>query len=365
MLVRLLEHLKEDYFPVYFDIEHNLDSHKANQIDLLYLLGATIYQVAVQEGLQPEPANLTELAQSVYTLTLKVQDASKEALNVGELTKGLVCFGARLLGGELAEKLAGAALKPFTLSSQVNEEQARKREIEPQVQQIVNNVNLIIGDVRGLAGKPLLVVVDGLDKLQEQQQVELIYLKSRALLGPVCHIIYTVPMLIFHSLPFGQTEEDCRLFVCPNVRLSSKLSDQEQHARGYDTMRDIVGKRLKAIGLHSDDVFAAGVLDLLIAKSGGVVRWLISLAQDSCLKAQLLGLDRVEPEAARRAVDDRAAELGQRLTTEAIEELQKVRQHKRLSGSVKSGELLHALLILAYRDPGTWFDAHPLIWDEL
>ena len=40
MLWRLLDRFKRDYFVVYFDIEHNLDSRTANQIDLLYLIGA-------------------------------------------------------------------------------------------------------------------------------------------------------------------------------------------------------------------------------------------------------------------------------------------------------------------------------------
>ena len=38
MLFRLLEHFKDEFFLVYFDIEQNLDSSTANQIDLLYLL---------------------------------------------------------------------------------------------------------------------------------------------------------------------------------------------------------------------------------------------------------------------------------------------------------------------------------------
>src|SRR5437870_764671 len=38
MLFNLLDHFKKDYFVVYFDIAHNLDSRTANQIDLLYLL---------------------------------------------------------------------------------------------------------------------------------------------------------------------------------------------------------------------------------------------------------------------------------------------------------------------------------------
>ncbi len=278
MLFRLLEHFKDDYFVIYFDIDHNLDSRKANQIDLLYLLGATIFQVAVQEGVKPDSKNLQELATSVYTVTYTKKEKVKEqAMNVVELAKGLLCFGARMLGAQLGEKLAEALLKPFTFSSGVSEEVARKREIEPQMQDIINNVNLIIGDVQTKANRPVLVVVDGLDKLQRLEQAKLMFLESRALRAPICRVIYTVPMLIFNSLLFGQAEEECKSYLLPNVKLYEKTSDTQRYETGYETMREIVIKRLKSLTLSHDDIFEVDVLDLLIQKSGGVVRWLIGL----------------------------------------------------------------------------------------
>src|ERR1043166_9725719 len=109
LLLRFLEHCKNDYFVVYFDIAHNLDSRTTNQIDLLYLLGATIYQVASQEGVSPDPNHLQELAESVYTVTYQEKQKVKdEALNAVELAKGLLCFGASMLGSKLGEKLAEA-----------------------------------------------------------------------------------------------------------------------------------------------------------------------------------------------------------------------------------------------------------------
>ena len=42
----LIENQPWDFFAVYFDIQHNLDSSKANQVDLLYLIGAAIFKAA-------------------------------------------------------------------------------------------------------------------------------------------------------------------------------------------------------------------------------------------------------------------------------------------------------------------------------
>ncbi len=137
LLFNLLEHLKDDYFVVYFDIDHNLDSNKANQIDLLYLLGATIYKTAEYEELKPDDKNLKELSNSVYTITYNKSEKRQEKIDIAKLTKNVICFGASMIGSQLGEKLADALLKPFNISSEVSENVARKREIEPHVQNII------------------------------------------------------------------------------------------------------------------------------------------------------------------------------------------------------------------------------------
>jgi hypothetical protein len=365
LLVRLLEHFKDDYFVVYFDIDHNLDYRRANQIDILYLLGAAIFQVAVQEGLNPDSKNLLALAESVYTVTKTKQDAKNRALQIGELVKGLLGFGASMLGAKLAEKFAEAALKPFNLTSEVSEEVARKREIEPQVQEMINNINLIIADVETRANKPVFVIVDSLDKLPRFEQAQLIFLESNALREPLCRIIYTVPMLIFSSLGFGQAEEQCKAYLLPNIKLFEMTSDAARYEPGYKTMHDLVAKRLMTLGLQPDDVFEPDVLDLLIFKSGGVIRWLMRLMRDACNAGEVMGLDKLNHKAAQRAINTQVANLGSRLTRETIRELQEVRKTKRPSRSQESSELLQGLVILAYQNERLWFDAHPLIWGEL
>ncbi len=364
LLLRVLEKFKDNFFLVYFDIEHNLDNQKANQIDLLYLLGSAIYQTAINEKLRPDEENLQALVESVYKVTREFKDARKDGLNAAELVKGVITFGASLLGNKLGEKLAEAMLKPFTLSSEVSEEISRKREIEPQVQEIIANVNLIIGDVTDLAKKPLLVVVDGLDKLPRLEQARFIFLESRALMGPICRIIYTVPMLIFNDPQFAQVEEECRGYFCSNIKLYDKYSE-EPYAKGYDYLREVVVRRLNSLGLQSDQVFETDALDLLIRKSGGIMRWFIEMVQDASKMAERMELDLITGAAAERTVENRAATLSGRLTREMVHELAQVRRDKRPSSSPESLKLLHGLLIVTYRNRSTWFDAHPLIWDEL
>lgn len=370
MLLRLLDHLKEDFFLVYFDILHNLDSNKTNQIDLLFLLGAAIHKTATQEGLDLNAEHLERLANSVYTVIRETKETEKDDLNLAEMAKNVICFGASLFGNtiveKLAEKLTEAALKPFTLSSGVSEEIARKREIDPQVQKMIGVIKEITDEVERLAGKPVLTIVDGLDKLQRLEQAEIIFLESRALREPVCSLIYTVPMLIFSDLRFAQVEQECFSYFWPCIKLYDR-NDAQRHEDGYKALGEVVEKRLIAMGLQrTDELFETDVLDLLIFKSGGVIRLFINLVQDAGKQAELLKQDRVSMTAARRAIDNFAAKTFSRFTWEVIRELRMVHERKWPSDNAKiSSNLLHGLQILAYRGPGTWFDAHPLLWEEL
>jgi hypothetical protein len=365
LLWRLLNEFQRDYFVVYFDVGQNLDSNKANQIDLLYLLGATIFQVAVQEGIEPEEDLLRGLADSISTLTTTRKETGRdESLDVVQLASGLLCFGASLLGGDMAKRLTEAVLTPFALTAGVSDEKVREREIEPQVQKIVTSVNLIIADVQTKAKRDVLVVVDGLDKLRRLDQAKLIFLESGALTEPVCRIIYTVPMLVFTDLAFGQAEEDCRSYLLPNVKVYEKKSGRK-YSPGYEILQDVAAKRLRTVGLLIEDVLEREALDLLIKMSGGVMRWFIGLIQDACSYAGSLGLDKVTREAAQRAVADRSATLAFRLNAMWIEELRKVRRSKLPTGGDLTVELLQSLMIVAYFNGGPWFDAHPLIWEAL
>ncbi len=368
LLWRLLDHFKDEYFIVYFDVDHNLDTSQMNQIDLLYLIGATIFQVAVEEGLEPNPEHLKQLANSISTLARTEKTTGRgESVDVVALVSSVLCFGASTLGGPMAEKLAQSLLKPFKLSAGVSEEEVRKREIEPQIQQIINDVNLIIADVQTRCERPLLVAVDGLDKLQRQDQAKLIFIDSRALYGPVCNVIYTVPMVIYTSLEFSQAEQECKPFFLPNVKVYERPSGDRyrRYRKGYELLEEVVAKRLRGLEIAASELFAPRALDLLIKKSGGVMRWFIGLVQDAGEEARILGQEQISLAAARRAIAEWESRLAIRLTISRIEELRTIRSRSWPSGGEEVGDLLQSLLIVAYRNQDTWFDAHPLIWEAL
>jgi hypothetical protein len=367
LLLRLLDYFRDDYFTIYLVIENHLDNAKANQIDILSLLGAMVHAKAKDKGLEPDPEPVEALIKSVYTITYTEHSKKDKNLDAGELTKNLVSAGAHMIGGEPAAKVVDSMSKSiFKLSSGLTEDVARTRETAPEMDDVILYVNTIIADVQGRAEKPVLIVVDGLDKLQRTTQAQLIFQESRALLAPACRIIYTVPMLIFADPAFTQSEEDCRSYMLPNIRLYLRTDDTIRYEQGYIKLHEVVEKRLDVLQLTVNEVFDPDVLDLLILKSGGILRHLIARIEDACGEALMSKSEKIDLTIAQAVIDIEAKKLGGlRLETEKVKELRTVRQDRRLSGSELCRQLLHQLYIVSYEDPGLWFDAHPLIWDEL
>ncbi len=366
MLYRLLDRLMDSYFIVYFDIEHNLEKDKAAPIDLLYLLGVAIFNVALAEKLEPEEENLMALVRSVYKTTFERKEAEKEEISVADLLKGVISFGATILAGGIGQKLAEVSTKGLSSSAAFSQEVSYKREVEPHPQTIINQINLIIADVETKSGKPLLVVVDGLDKLVKADQASQIFVESRALRAPLCGLIYTVPMLIFGNSSFADVEDDCASHFFPNIKIYSRYDDTQKDDDGHSLLGEVISKRLKAIGVSANgDLFDEDALEELILKSGGVMRWLIELTRDSGRQAERLSLDKISRKAVDRAVENFASKKLGRLGKDKIEELRQVRGERRYSGNALSLELLHSRLIIAYRNGRNWYDAHPLTWEEL
>ena len=364
LLIRLLEHFKKDYFLVYFDIEHNLDKENFTQVDLLYLIGGAIYRVAERERLKPSRDIFTDLARAVYTLVYQEKEKVKdESLNAVELVKNVICFGSKTLGSKLGEQLAEALLKPFTFTTGVSEDIVRKHEVRPHVQQIVDCINRLIADVETKGNKPLLLIVDGLDKIARPDVVDLLFVESRALLGPACRVLYTAPMSLHQSFP-RLRQDFTDFFSLPNVKLWQRNNDAEQDPDGYRTMREVITRRLRPVH-KSPDLISSEALDLLVAHSGGVVRWLVTLFRDACIAAQREKAQTITEQAAWSAIDRNAHgfQIGQ--DREILEELRRVRTDKIPSGSDLSRRLLHDQFILAYANRNVWFDVHPLLWSSL
>lgn len=365
-LLRLSQNLTADYFPIYTDVGYHLDTTRTHVLDLLWLLGLTLYSAAQQEKLREVDRSLVDaLEKSLYSITKNEDSKSAQQLGWAELIGNIVSVSASLLGSKLGEQLADKLMKPFAISSGIEEKIARSREIEPQVNEVLSQLNLLIAAIQAQAGKPVLLIVDGLDKLPNIEQARAMFLESSALVGLACSVVYTIPLALYTDPAFRQRESEFgAAVVLPNIKLYER--DGADHEPGYQFMTRLVDTRLEAIKLKQAQVISDAQLRRLAHASGGVVRDFVGLIHDSFMPAY--GGNQPLPLAdthINQAIADTRRALTSRLTQKFKLELQSIRSTRLVTGSEESAELLHGMLALAFCNGETWYDAHPLLWDSL
>lgn len=364
-LLRLSQSLISDFFPVYTDVGYHLDTTRTHLLDLLWLLGLTLISAAEREGITGlDKGLMRELERSLATMTTKETQKSGQSLDWAQLARGVLAITASQFGGELGKQLADKVLKPFAISSGIEASIARSREMEPKINEVLTRLNLLIEALEEQTGKPLLLIVDGLDKLPGLDQAQAMFLESAALVGLACSVVYTIPFSLYTDTRFRQRESEVGAgFVLPNIKLYDRYG--HDHEPGYKFMTNLVACRLQAIGLSPLHVMNEAQLRRLAKASGGVVRDFVGLVQDSLTSAYGVGELPLKDSHLARAIDDTRRALTSRLTQEFKEELLAIRKNHLPSGNETSLRLIHGMLALAFTNGDTWYDAHPLLWDSL
>lgn len=390
LIFRLLESVGQDYFVVYTDIEYCLDLNTANAADIAYLIGGAVFITAQREQLEPDIERLQDLEKALATLlSEEAQKRQKERTeSVLDRLRGLVVLGATALGfgaatnmvdtdlskaagiavagATIGEKLANASRQSNRVTSQVEDSQVYRRELQPQLLEINRCVNAILDDVQSRAEKPILLILDGFEKIPGVDQAERIFLDSPVLRGPQCATLYTVPLPIYLKPRFVENTRDCTIAFVPNVKLFERNDTDQTYEPGYEQMAHLAQRRLQSLS-ETDVIVQPEVIRLATRFSGGHLRDFIRIFERASLKAQIAKAEQVLEEHVTDAVLDMIADMTLTLTRELKEELRQIEKTNDPSRSDESQQLLHSHYILAYRnrEHGTWYAVHPLLWEAL
>lgn len=381
-LVKLAAELKSrwDYLVVRVSLENNLDVERANPVEVLFLIGAAVFKVAHADAptpvQKPDPRPMEELKAGLETIVRTHTENRKFSVDLGKLLSGLVVFGAGALTGPVgaiagvavapvaAEMAAGAAKKvfaPFRFVSGTSIQVVRKLEIEPQVDAMAENLNKLLDDVQAKAGKPLVVLVDGLDKLRDEDAIKVNFLERKSLNAPACRIVYAGPLDLYYSPQFGSVRALFPVQPFAHVKLYGRSKRDKPDDAGYGFMRKVVSQRLLSLGLEPESVLSPTVLDLLINGSGGVMRDLIRLVQQAAVEAEVNGSDHIAKEYAQEAVNELRRQLDAQLTPKYREVLKKVRKTHQRTDDPECDMLLRNDVVLSYANDDVWFDAHAVL----
>lgn len=367
-LLKLISTIGRDFVVVWLDAHLNLDIFSANQVELLFLIGVAVYRVAQQEDLKPNRKYFDLLTDCLQTLVREQTRRSNFALDVGRLLNNIVAYGLPIILGAAMGPTVGARVATLTtlarelaqdaFSLGMQREEVARLEVEPRTRDIARAVNLIIADVQQRARKPVLMVVDGLDRLEPGPASD-IFVNSQVLSLPSCRAIYITPIALYYSPDFAQTKQHFAMVEFPNVKLHERGDPGAPHKGGVRTMREVARRRLRTLGYEPDKVVSRNALSLMVKMSGGVMREMVSLMREAVVQAEISEERQITLRAARAAVYKLRRQYAAGLRQEHYETLENFLSTGLPAQSSVSDDMLRNLYILSYINDQLWYDVHP------
>jgi hypothetical protein len=145
--------------------------------------------------------------------------------------------------------------------------------------EFLNLIDRFLGEIQEATGRPVLLIVEDLDKFDIAATEALFFDHAQTLLRPQASIIYTFPVSMRFSDRFTNIGQQFTAYFLPNIATRHRKGDPD--LEGLALLREVIVRRAEA------SLFDAGVLDYIVER-GGVVRELIKLARNAVNTASTL-----------------------------------------------------------------------------
>jgi len=222
----------------------------------------------------------------------------------------------------------------------------------------------------------LVVIVDNLNRIAPIIQAngqtnhdEIFIDRSELLKALDCHLIYTVPISMVHSM--SERAADLRDIysdtqVLPMVMV--RTPSEDVYEPGLQKIKEVIGRRVRQfapkLSLETEIFDSPETLEQLCLMSGGHVRNLLLLTQDALRRTADLPISK---RAVQRAITQARDTYRRTVNHDQWGLLAEISRSKRVVNDDEYRSLLFNRCLLEYRyldDDGEvqrWFDVHPLI----
>jgi energy-coupling factor transporter ATP-binding protein EcfA2 len=355
LLKRFSVEMQPKYFTVFFSIANLIEMSDVSHITILYAIALMLLSRATKQRVGIPPA--TQKALLDWFTTAETETTTKDMKSE---------LGA---GGDIFKFISVKLKREETFRAEV------KRTYERKISVLVDKANEIAGYIQRATQKPVLVVIDDLDKL-DLSQVEAIYRSNiKSLFSPRFQVIFTIPISALRDPAVSgalTSEGIVRVQQFPVAKFFSKADcrnpDAQPIAKTLKLFLSVLEKRIPT------DLMEPEVAEAMVLKSGGVIRELVRIARECCTEAMVL-LES-EPDRADVKIDQDILNVALRnlrndfdrlLGTQLYQILRQV--HENLTPTEASDDdfikLLHGLCVLEYQNDDLWYDVHPIVMDLL
>jgi len=241
---------------------------------------------------------------------------------------------------------------------------AIRLKLDPQVSQLIERANLLLSEAQKKLKRPLVVVVDNLDRIVLQEtgttnrtNHDVIYIDhGDQLCGLEVHIIYTIPISMFYS-PHAPVLKAIFPDYAVLPMIKSRTRDSQPNKDGLDVLREILNRRIVL-----EEVFTEDAVSYLCKMCGGHSRDLLTLARYTTRYPLGRWPQPIDMQVAQRAVDKLITEYSRAIPEEHYPLLAQVYFNKSIRNDGAHGKMLYNQSVLEYYNGAPpWHDVHPVV----
>ncbi len=350
-LHRLVEQegMGDQFFVTHFSVIDALNPHDLQYIDLLLGTANQVFNNATSQEILPRGVTQIikdDLLDEIY------QWFTRDLLHE-------VPFRSPKPEWSLAAKVNFLAVElEGKLNNEPRTRQIVRERTELRLNELLDNLNYVLDEVRRQANREPLIIIEDIDKLDLKLARDMYFQHAASLTAPKAHIIYTFPIALRYTNDFIQIrrnfDEDITL---PNIKVTRR--DGAADAEGQAMLRQVVLERMQA-GLIAEEA-----ITLLVTMSGGIPVTLIDLTQRAILYALTQDKAKIERPDVERAIDKERADYQVVLTQDHLALLRRRAVDKAIVNDDLDRECLHNLSLIEYRNARPWRDVHPIVRDLL
>jgi len=395
-LLRLKAELElAEFHVVYFESSQDLEMGDVDVGDILLAIARRVSESidSLEDIKLAEPKGLKNILAGAAKLLGEIElSAEAKVLGIGQVSAsstgnfsaevGVPGIGKVTASKEDGLSLIATGIGKITAKAKASPDLRNKLRgyLEPRTSGILEAINSELLEparekLKRHSKKGLVVIVDNLDKVDSTpkswgrpQQEYLFVDRGEQLKGLNCHLVYTMPLALRFSNDFGTLIQ--RFIVRPQVlpMVPVRWRDGSECSEGMRLLRQMVLARAfpdyeqqQRLSNITEVFDSPETLDRLCRVSGGHVRNLLRLLNDSIKKERGLPISRQSLEAVIREYRD------ERILAIDHEEwilLRQVAQHKKVAGDRGYQTLIRSMFVYEYRtSEESWFDINPILAD--
>ncbi|MEL6929986.1 MAG: AAA family ATPase [Cyanobacteria bacterium J06600_6] len=352
LLAEFKRELDPRYFVTFFSISDLIEMSDINHINILFAIAVNLMAEAEAQSIKIKPAIKERFYSWFAEHTRTSIDEFKAEVETGFKFDVFLAW------------IKGALKTNSTIRDEI------KTKFERRISDLVSNIEQISAVIQAESQKPILVIIDDLDKVDIALAQDIFQAHIKALFQPSFNIVMTIPIAALREVSLMatlQTETEDQIVQMPVAKLYQKGERQPEATPDTEVQARLVNilERRVPRNLYEPDV-----LDAIAIESGGVLRELIRITNECCriclrsIRRQPENQDlKINSQILEQAIIKLSLDFDSRIGTSDYEILKNTYENFKPEDPKAQEilDLLHGLYILEYRNGELWYDVHPIV----